>query len=90
MIRYIIIQYQGLRIVQRNWIQIVNNGNPFRILSRRQICPSSLPAHFNIYSILTLELGTTEKYFTADPLANFLYALKASETRRQYPRRLNI
>jgi len=26
--------------------------------------------------------------FEADPYQNFLYALKASETRRQYPRRL--
>jgi hypothetical protein len=33
---------------------------------------------------------TSEKFIQDDPYESFLYALKAPETKRQYPKRLKI
>lgn len=64
-------------------------------LNSCQICSESDPAHFDNDAYLRPtsiiywnSLALSAQY--EDPLSIFLYALKAPETKRQYPRRLKV
>ena len=63
-----------------SWVRIPPNP--------RQYCPF-ITTH-RLDSIYRLALLIQQPGKTNDPLVSFMYALKSSESRRQYPRRLKL